>query len=58
MESEDINNEMLDCLIELYESAVYWSEYDVPIGIVDRIKNIIEKATGKTIEEVLNEQRK
>lgn len=29
-------------LEELYESAVYWSEYDVPIGIVDRIKEQLD----------------
>ena len=36
--------EMLDMLIELQESAQYWSEYDVPIGIVDRLNAVIEKA--------------
>ena len=29
---------------ELLESAAYWSEYDVPLGIVDRIKAAIENA--------------
>ena len=38
--------EMLDVLIELQECAQYWSEYDVPIGIVDRLNAIIEKAKG------------
>lgn len=25
-------------LLELEQSAAYWSEYDVPLGIVDRIR--------------------
>ena len=29
---------------ELVESAEYWSEYDVPIGIVDRLNAAIAKA--------------
>ena len=37
--------ELLAVLRELDESADYWSEYDVPIGIVQRIKNAIAKAT-------------
>ena len=39
--------EMLNMLIELQESAQYWSEYDVPIGIVDRLNAIISKAKGE-----------
>lgn len=31
-------------LKELQESAAYWSEYDVPLGIVDRINQAIAKA--------------
>jgi hypothetical protein len=31
---------------ELEESVEYWSEYDVPLGIVDRIRAAIAKATG------------
>ena len=38
--------EMLDILVELQECAQYWSEYDVPIGIVDRLNAVIEKAKG------------
>ena len=38
--------EMLGMLIELQECAQYWSEYDVPIGIVDRLNTVIEKAKG------------
>lgn len=35
---------------ELEESASYWSEYDVPLGIVDRLRAAIAKAepTGST----------
>ena len=40
--------DMLDMLIELKECADYWSEYDVPLGIVDRLNAVIEKATGTT----------
>lgn len=29
---------------ELQESAAYWSEYDVPLGIVDRLNVAIAKA--------------
>jgi len=32
---------------ELVESAEYWGEYDVPIGIVDRLKEAIAKARGE-----------
>jgi hypothetical protein len=39
--------EMLDVLKELDECATYWSEYDVPIGIHDRIKAAIAKAEGR-----------
>ena len=38
--------ELLAVLKELQESAVYWSEYDVPLGIVDRINAAIAKAEG------------
>lgn len=44
----EINAEMLAVLKELQESAAYWSEYDVPIGIVDRINQAIAKAEGTT----------
>ena len=39
-----VNAEMLAVLKELQESAAYWSEYDVPLGIVDRINQAIAKA--------------
>jgi hypothetical protein len=38
---------LLAVLKELEESSSYWSEYDVPLGIVDRIKAAIAKAEGK-----------
>jgi len=40
--------DLLQVLQELQESASYWSEYDVPLGIVDRINAAITKATGAT----------
>lgn len=41
-----VNAEMLAVLKELQESAAYWSEYDVALGIVDRINQAIAKAEG------------
>lgn len=38
--------DMLSVLQELDESCAYWSEYDVPVGIVSRIQAAIAKATG------------
>lgn len=37
--------DLLKVLQELEESSAYWSEYDVPIGIVERIQKAIAKAT-------------
>ena len=39
--------EMLDMLIELQESAQYWSEYGAPFDIVNRLSVIISKAKGE-----------
>ena len=39
---EDRNKKLTEVLVELIDSAEYWSEYDVPIGIVDRMKNAIK----------------
>jgi hypothetical protein len=36
--------DLLAVAIELEESAAYWSEYDVPLGIVDRLRAAINKA--------------
>lgn len=38
--------ELLAVVQELEESAKYWSEYDVPLGIVDRLREAIYMATG------------
>lgn len=38
--------ELYAVLAELEESAEYWGEYDVPLGIVDRIKAALTKARG------------
>ena len=38
--------EMLGMLIELQESAQYWSEYGAPFDIVNRLNAVIEKAKG------------
>jgi hypothetical protein len=40
--------DLLAVLQELQECAEYWSEYDVPLGIVDRINAAIAKATGES----------
>lgn len=41
--------QMYSVLKELQESAFYWSEYDVPIGIVDRINDVLEKVEAKGV---------
>lgn len=33
----------LEVLKELLDSTEYWNEYDVPLGIVDRIKEAVEE---------------
>ena len=38
--------DMLAMLEELHECAYYWSEYDVPLGIVERLDETIRKARG------------
>ena len=35
-------------LRELRECAEYWSEYDVPLGIVERLDSVIKQAAGET----------
>lgn len=56
LESE--NKEMLDELISQYKDLVILNKYEKyaesDCHRTERIKSIIEKATGKTIEEVLN----
>jgi hypothetical protein len=44
----EVNVELLTIIKDLQESAGYWSEYDVPLGIVDRINAAVKKATGET----------
>jgi hypothetical protein len=39
--------DLLTICQELADSADYWSEYDVPIGIVDRLRAAIATATGQ-----------
>ncbi len=39
-----IYQQMLEALEEVDECAAYWSEYDVPLGLRDRIKAAIAKA--------------
>ena len=44
----EVNVELLGLVKDLQESASYWSEYYVPLGIVDRINAAVQKATGET----------
>jgi len=39
--------DLLSVCKELAESAAYWSEYDVPLGIVERLSAAIAKAEGR-----------
>ena len=41
--------QMYSVLKELQESAYYWSEYDVPLGIVDRINDVLKKVETKSV---------
>ena len=41
--------QMYRVLKELQESASYWSEYDVPLGIVDRINEVLKKVETKSM---------
>ena len=41
--------DLLSVCQDLVESAEYWSEYDVPIGIVDRLNAAIAKAGGTAL---------
>ena len=45
--------QMYSVLKELQESAYYWSEYDVPLGIVDRINDVLKKVeSNKTTDTI------
>ena len=46
--------EMLAMLQELRECADYWSEYDVPVGIVERLDSVLAKALGVPPNAVLS----
>lgn len=39
--------ELYAVLSELEESCEYWSEYEVPLGIAERIKSALQKARGE-----------
>ena len=41
--------QMYSVLKELQESASYWSEYDVPLGIVDRINDVLNKVENEEV---------
>ena len=45
----DFAHQMYSVLKELQESAYYWSEYDVPLGIVDRINDVLKKVETKGV---------
>ena len=42
----EVNADLLKICLELQECARYWSDYDVPLGIVERLNAAITKATG------------
>lgn len=44
----------LKVLLELKESASYWSEYDVPIGIHERIEEAIQELTAKPEKKIID----
>lgn len=48
---ENLACEMLEIIEALEHCSDYWSEYYVPIGIVDRMRAVIAKAKGGTNEQ-------
>lgn len=44
---ESLNAEMLDIIESLHHCSDYWSEYYVPIGIVQRMEKVIAQAKGR-----------
>ena len=42
--SVNAHERLLSVVKELSDSAAYWSEYDVPLGIVDRLRAAIANA--------------
>ena len=45
--------QMYRVIKELQESASYWSEYDVPLGIVDRINEVLKKVEDNKITDTI-----
>ena len=41
--------QMYSVLKELQESASYWSEYDVPLGIVNRINDVLKNVETQSV---------
>ena len=41
------NVELLTIIKDLQESASYWCDYEVPVGIVERMNAAVKKATGE-----------
>lgn len=39
-------SDMYGVVSDLYASARYWSEYEVPIGIVERMRKVLEAVNG------------
>ena len=44
----EVNVELLTIIKDLQESASYWCDYEVPVGIVERMNAAIQKANGET----------
>ena len=49
----DFAPQMYSVLKELQESASYWSEYDVPLGIVDRINDVLKKVENNKKQDTI-----
>ena len=49
----DFALQMYSVLKELQESASYWSEYDVPLGIVDRINDVLKKVENNKKTDII-----
>ena len=45
--------QMYSVLKELQESASYWSEYDVPLGIVDRINDVLKQVDSNKVTDTI-----
>ena len=49
----DFAPQMYSVLKELQESASYWSEHDVPLGIVDRINDVLKKVENNKKTDII-----